>query len=461
MSPAEPPRVLGGLAAFSIVAGSMLGAGIFLLPAEVARATGSLAPFLALWVLGGVAALSGAVACGELGAMMPRSGGDYVFQRAAFGPSVAFASGWVLFAGIFAGSIAGMAVAVFQFQVSQLLGLDLAAPVTAGLPVAWQQLLAIVLILLLTGLNDAGTRWSGRFQTSLTLVSMALITVASLVFLAFGDARPPAEAAPSAPARGWTGWSTGFLFVYFTFSGWLNIIYVGGEVERPARTIPRSMISAVLAITALYLLMNGAFLTVLGLEGLGELAGQSVDAGTGVARALDSSSLETAVLLLIAVILATSLNATVLASARVGYAMARDRAFWRGVGRLHPRRSVPQRALWIQAAISSALVLTGTFEEIIRMTSLAMLVTGFLTVLALFVLRRREPEAERPYRASGYPWFPGLYLAACLLVMGLETGNALTSEGPDALFPLIGIGVFLTAWLLRRLAAGGVRPPGP
>ncbi len=462
VSESEPPRVIGGLAGFAVVAGSMLGVGIFLFPSKVAFAVDDAAVFFALWVLGGVFALAGSVACGELGGMLPRAGGDYVFQREAFGRSMAFASGWVLFAAIFAGSIASMSVAVFQYQVSSLIGVDLTQPLSRGLPFSAAQLMAIGLIVLLTALNDAGTRVSARAQVVLTLAPItALVLLAAWAL----TAAPAAAAAPPVAKSGATeltlgGLAAGFLFVNFAFSGWINIIYVSGEVRDPGKNIPRSMISATVGVTTLYLMLCGAFIAVLGFEGLAGLGW--TDAGTAVAQAVGSHLLGTLVLVTIAVAIITSVNATVLSSARVAYAMGKDGAFWRGAAKLSGARKVPRRALWIQAGLSSIIVLSGTFEDIIEMTSVAMFITGSLTVLSLFALRRTRPDLPRPYRATGYPWLPALYVTLALAAIAAKIWQATRPDADNALFPLIGVAVLLLTWVghllysRRTKAAAGI-----
>ncbi|MFT7581169.1 MAG: APA family basic amino acid/polyamine antiporter, partial [Myxococcota bacterium] len=248
----SPPRVIGPWAAYAIVAGSMLGVGIFLFPGKIALEVPTVAAFFAVFLVGGLFALAGSVACGELGAMLPKAGGDYVFQREAFGPSVAFASGWVLFAAIFCGSIASLAVAVFQYDVGPLLGVsvgEMRAPVIgseAGFSLSWSQLGAVGLILLLTVINDLGARVSGAVQTILTLTPIvAMVGLAAYVLIG----QPPVVAPYELMSTGATeltfaGLAAAFVFVNFVFSGWINIIYVASEVKRPSVNIPRSMVSA-------------------------------------------------------------------------------------------------------------------------------------------------------------------------------------------------------------------------
>ncbi|MDG5799119.1 amino acid permease [Marinilabiliaceae bacterium ANBcel2] len=445
-------RVIGPLAAFTIVSGSMLGVGIFLFPGAVAAHVNSIFWFFLVWIIGGVFAFSGSLACGELGAMFPKAGGDYVFQREAFGRSVAFAGGWVLFVTIFGGSIAGMSVAVFQYQVSTILGVDLMVAIHKTVPVSAAQLFAVGLIVLLTVINDAGTRIAATTQILFTLIPVLLLIVLATYAIFFGGFNVTisdilnSSAIDSNPT--FTGIVAAFLFVNFAYSGWLNIIYVAGEVKNPARNIPRSMIWSSLSITFIYLLMCTAFLLTLGYEGLANLGNR--DAGSAMAGVLQSSVVADIVLITITVAIVTSLNATVLTSSRVAYAMALDGVFWRGASKLGKNR-VPSRALWIQALFASLLVVTGSFHAIIEMSSIAMFITGSLTVLALFVLRYKRPDADRPYRAGGYPWLPALYLLFSLIALFGAVREALIASHHEGLYSFLGVAILLLAYIAHRI----------
>jgi APA family basic amino acid/polyamine antiporter len=463
----DPPRVIGPVGAFAVVAGSMLGVGIFLFAPRIAEHMGSELGLFAMLLVGGLFAWAGSVACGELGAMMPRAGGDYVFQREAFGPSMAFASGWVLFVAIFAGSTASMSVAVFQYDIGPLIGVDLMSPlieaegslghVTGG------HLAALGLILLLTFINDLGTAVAAGTQTLLTLAPIAALTIIGIWGLVSGEGgAAPAADLTDTHTLTLAGVAASFLFVNFIFSGWINIIYVAAEVKEPGRTIPRAMVSATAAVTALYVLLAFAFIAVLGFGGLAD----TFEAGTAMAGALGGDSMKNVVLLIISVAIITSINATILAAARVGYAMARDGAFVKAVGRLSPKTRTPRTALWVQAGIAMVIVVSGTFDAIVKMTSIAMFVTGSLTVLAVFVLRRTRADLPRPYRATFYPVLPALYVVLALLAIGLETWNAV-NPAPDvenSWFPLLGLAILVLAWaghlLYRRNARGAATVVG-
>lgn len=447
----DAPRAIGRWGALAIVMGSMLGIGIFLTPRIVAEHIHAPLPFFALWAAGGLIALSGAVAYAELGAMFPRAGGDYVFLRHAWGDAVARASGWLLFGGIFVGSIATVAVPIFAYQAPALLApfatLDPHAHVVAGLDAA--QLGALVLVALLTGVNLLGTRTATG--TQLVLTGLPTLALAAGAFWAFASGPHPG-AIPPAPWDGGPpigGTITALLAIYFAYSGWNAIGYVGGEVQEPERNIPRGLLGGTLAITAFYLLLAAAFVHVLGLGGVAS----SPEAGTATAIALGGSSLGWGMNLLITLALLGSLNGTILAGARIARAMACDGVLPSAVARLHRSRSTPAVALLLQAGLAGLLIVTGTFERLIEFTSLAMLLLGTLTVAGFFRLRRTAPHRPRPWRAFGVPWLPGIYLVTSSAILVISIWQAFTGDAPAAerYFPIAGLGAFVLAWVAIRL----------
>ncbi|MBD91085.1 MAG: hypothetical protein CL940_12180 [Deltaproteobacteria bacterium] len=415
-------RVLGPLSSVTIVVGSMLGIGIFLTPPIVARELPSAAPFFGIWILAALSALGGAAACAALGTMMPRAGGDYVFQRRAYGPTVAVASGWVLFGAVFAGSIGAMSVPVAQFQLPVLLdaitsaagmdAIDLSTKITsddAPWPVSGTQLVGASFVILFTVLNVLGTRVAAAAQTALTTVPMLLLTLAALVALMVTTGETAVEA-PTPAVNG--SWMKAYSAVYFAFAGWNALIYVAGEVKDPAKNLPRGLVGGTLLTTALYLLLCACFLVVLGFGGLADAG----EAGTAVASVLGGQTAQVLVTGLIATVLLASINATIMGGGRVAMAMARDGVLWRGFAKTN-ERGVPARALWLQAGWAIVLILSGSFEEILHLVSVAMMLVGSLTVASLFVIQRREPEAEEAYSSAMIPWLPAIYLLSSLVVV--------------------------------------------
>ena len=447
----QTPRVIDGPGAFAIVAGSMIGIGIFLSPPIVAAHISNVWLFLAMWLFGGLTALAGAVACAELGAMMPRAGGDYVFQYEAFGPSIAFASGWILFGAIFSGSIAAMSVGLCTYQLPVLLGTDLSVPALslAGWTVSRAEVAALMLVPLLTWLNALGARPSARTQMLLTALPIGVLLIFALYAIMTGGAGAQAAQTTRQPTT-IDGLAVAYMAVYFAYSGWINIVYVAGEVEKPQRNIPFALIGGTLVITALYLLLCAGFIRVLGMGALPDAG----EAGSAMATVLAGQPGRVVVTVLIASALLASINATVLGGARVAYAMGQRGAGWSGLGSIESESGVPRKALWLQAVLSCLLILSGRFEQLFTMVSLTMVVTGSLTVASLFVLRARQPDAERPYRASGYPWLPGLYIVSSILAAAVMLVRALSgTEG--AWYPLLGVVAFVAMFLAHRTVAAG------
>lgn len=451
----EPTRVISGFPAFAIVAGSMLGIGIFLSPPIVAANSPGFWSFLAMWILGGLVALAGAAACAELATMIPEAGGDYVFQREAFGPSVAFASGCVLFGAIFCGSIATLSVGVATYQLPHLLGLDLN---TALFTLPWgphlrgTDLAALIIVTLITLLNLRGASESAKAQSMLILLPISCFV--ALAFWALGFAEPaPRSAGPhSAPTLGFRSWTLSYMAVYFAYSGWINVIYVAGEVINPERNIPRALLGGTLVVTGLYLLLCSSFVAVLGMKGLA----QAGEAGTALGLALMGERGQLLVTLLIATALLATINGTVLGGARVAYAMALDGALWSWLSKTD-QRGVPAPAIVLQGGLAMVLILSGRFDQLYTMVSLAMVVTGTLTVGSLFVLRRTRAHEGRPYRALGYPWLPALYVVAAGVVIAVMLGDAVSGTEEDWL-PLLGLGILAAAYIGHRLTTGRQRP---
>lgn len=443
-------RVIGPPGALAIVTGSMLGIGIFLTPSRVATHLPSPGLYLLAWVAGGFIALAGAVAYAELGTRFPEAGGDYVFLQEAFGPSLSFAAGWLLFVGVFTGSVATMAVPLAQYQLPGLL-----QPLYPYRPEAelWSlgmlelsaaRAAALILIVGLTVLNVLGTRLSTRAQVLLTVLPFALLGIGAAAAVFTSPPGPVQLAQPPAAPTG-VRFARAVLAVYFAYAGWNAIAYVGGEVKRPARTMPISLLGGTVVITGLYLVLAGCALYVLGIDALQ----QAGEVGTATARAIGGKALTYPTTLLIALVLVGSLNATVLAGGRVGLAMARRGALLAKVGALHPSFRTPYVALALQAALASLLVLTGTFEMLLELTSLAMFLLAALTVIALFIIRRRDGPAA-PYQATGYPWLPGIFVLVSTAVITSSVYRGFFGAGrlaSESLYPLAGLAVFVVLWL--------------
>jgi basic amino acid/polyamine antiporter, APA family len=432
---------MGALPAMALVAGSMLGIGIFIAPPVVAAQLTRPGGFLIMWLAGGLSALFGALAIAELGAMLPRAGGDYPYLRRAYGPGFAFAAGWLQLLAIFPGSLATMAVGTASFQFPMVLGDFFDLPVRLGIPLAPETFWAVVIVLALTGLNHIGVVISGRVQVALTGIPVVILVAASVAVLltrgldggAWADAGARMDLPPVSAV------ALAFLPVYFAYSGWNAAIYVGAEIRDPGRNLPRALVGGTLGVTVLYLLLCVGFLAVFEMSDLANTG----EAGTAAARALFGGVGEFVVTTLIVLAMLGSINGTVLTGSRVAFAMARGGHCIRQAGKLHSRYRSPVVALWLQAGWSLVLISTQRFEQLMNYTSAAMLITGSLTVLAVMVLRRKLPDLPRPYRTWGYPVTPLLYAGSSLVVLLI-----LAKDLDVSVF--LGAGWFVLALLVHR-----------
>ena len=449
----ERRHTLGLFDASTIVAGSMVGSGIFLVSADIARLTGSPGWLLGAWVLAGVLNVSAALSYGELAAMFPQAGGQYVYLREAFGPFTAFLFGWTQLLVIQTGTIAAVAVAFARF--SGVLFPALTDQPLFGL--AWgssgltpQRLLAVVLILGLTWTNRSGLRAGKLLQNGFT-VAKALVLL-SLVALAIFAPASEGAAIDQTPFFGPLPLATlgpAMVGALFAASGWEQITFTAGEVRDPHKNLPGALLWGTGVVILLYLSVNVAYLKVLPLDAIAHAPSDRV-ASAMVGSVLGRGA---AILVAIGVLVSTfgCNNGFVLAGARVSYAMAQDGLFLRSAGRLNDR-GVPGTALGMQAAWACLLCLSGTYSELLDYVVFAVVVFYVVAVVALFTLRRTMPGAPRPYRAIGYPWLPGFYvlagsaIASSLLVAKETRTQALCGLG----CVLAGAPVYL--WISRSRA---------
>lgn len=437
----------------------MLGVGIFLAPAVMAQQGLSPLVYMAYWLVGGMTALAGALSFAELGTMMPRSGGEYAFLRRAMGPSVAVAAGWTLVLVVFPGSIAAMCVAVAEYQFIPWLEALRGEPIQGRTTLA--NTIALALVGLFTLLNIAGARVSARAQTALTLLPLAILAIVAGVGLLIAPgyaSEASTQTGTVAPTSGGIRtFAIAFMATYFAFSGWNAVGYVAGEVENPAHNVPRALLVGTGLVTALYLLLAAFFLYVLGIPSLA----QSPEAGSATVGAWLGAPTGAWMSLPIALGVLASINGTVLGGARISFALAQDGLLPGPLSNTSERATAPHAALWMQALVASALVLSGTFEILLQLTSITMLVIGSASVAALMVLRRTEPHTPRPFRVPFYPLTPLLYLSGSLFVIGVQCWSAVHSivqqdgEHRSHSFVLAGLAAFgsiiLGHYLWRRI----------
>lgn len=430
---------LGPVAAVSLVAGSMLGIGIFIAPPTVAAQVQGPGAFLFLWLLGGLSALCGALSVAELGSMMPRAGGDYPYLVRAYGPGLAFAAGWLQLLAVFPGSLAAMAVGTSSYQLPIIMGDSFLWPAAIGLDpvIAW----SIAIIVALTAVNHLGVALSGRLQVVVTIAPVVMLLVGTIGVVLYQGTEGGAFATSgrSVVLPTVSGIAAAFLPVYFAFSGWNAAIFVGAEIEKPLRNVPRALVGGTLLVTLLYLGLCIGFLSVFTMSALANTG----EAGTAAARLLFGGFGEVAVTVSILLAMLGSLNGTILTGSRIAYAMAADGHCIAKAATLS-RRGTPAVALWMQAGWAVLLVLTHGFDALLKYASAAMLITGTLTVVAVFVLRRKLPNLPRPYRVWGYPITPLAYAASSVAVLVV-----LAKDGDASVFAAIGW--FVLALVFHRL----------
>lgn len=442
-------RALTTLDATVLVISNVVGVGIFLTPASVAGWAPSPLAYFGLWICGGIIALAGALSYAELGAAFPQAGGEYVYLRQAYGSLWGFLYAWCSFLVTLSGAIAAIAMGLAEYVIRAL---SLAPP---GIPPpgATVRVVALGSVAALTLLNGVGVKASSRFQNALT--AMTLAAIALLMSLGFGGGRGSAAhfglpGAPHAGVSAWPALGAALVPIFFTYAGWNAPTYVAGEIIRPGRAVPRALALGTGITIAIYLGLNALFVYAFPLAQLRQTPG----VGEAVARALIGPGAAGGFAGLIALISLGALNVTILAAARIPYALGRDRAVLPLLGALHPRYGTPARALAIQGVWASALILTGTFASLLTFATVMMIVLSGLTVAAVFRLRLTAPEVARPYRTWGYPVVPALYVVACA---GMA-GSAIL-EQPTASLAALGIlvaGVPIFYWRTRR--AGGRGP---
>lgn len=467
-------RKLGLLAAVAIVVANVIGTGVFLKARVMTTALGSPGWVMAAWVAAGLLSLAGALTYAELAAMMPETGGEFAYLNRGYGRLWGFLFGWTQVLVAKTGSQASAAVG-FGIFLNSLVGGGLKAVVASTSVFGWRieitqlQLVAVGVIALVTLLNMASVQFSGRVATVLAACKLLLILTVGLgaFFLAQGSwanfdlvkesgaGQGVAEAARhgSVSYSFASGFAAAMLAALWAYDGWNTVTLVAGEVAQPRRNLPLALIGGSLAIVLLYLLANAAYFYVLTPTEIAQ-----VPAGSSVALAATERFLGAAAAgLLTAGLLASSLgtlHTSVMSGARVSYAMACQGLFWSRLGKVSPRTAVPVRALAFQGLWASLLALSGSFDVLTDYVVFGSWIFYGMAGAVVIILRRREPQADRPYRVWGYPWVPGIFL--------LTTGWLLFQTLKDgAVSALIGLALMATGlpvyWLLNRKPTGPLR----
>ncbi|MSO45449.1 MAG: amino acid permease [Acidobacteria bacterium] len=443
-------RRLGPVDGAALVVSNVIGGGIFFVPILVAQAVSEPRGILLVWLAGGALAFAGAMAYAELASLRPRAGGEYVYLREAYGPLAGFLSGWTSFVAGFSGAIAASSVALAEY-VGRFVPLAADPTPLLTIPLPWLPLVVspktVVALAVIVALTLVHLRGLGPGRLLQNILAGAKVS-ALVVFIALGFSIGRSVPAPLAAEAGGLS-AAGFLLalipVMFTYSGWNAAAYVAEEVRSPGRNVPIALGLGTLAVVAIYLGLNALYLYALSAPGLAAVNGTLIDTvadrlfGLGVGHLIAAFTI---------VSIAASVSAMVLAGPRVYFAMARDGLFLKSATRIHPRFRAPTVAIITQTLWSGVLVLSGTLSQLVSYTGFAVVLFSGAAVAAVFVFRRREPDAPRPFSAWGYPWAPALFVT----VSAVALGNDLWRNRGTALAGLavISLGIPVYFWMRRR-----------
>lgn len=469
--------------------GSMIGSGIFIVPADMSRTLGSPALLIAAWLVTAAMTIIGALSYGELAAMMPKAGGQYVYLREALGPLWGFLYGWTLFTVIQTGTIAAVGVAFGKFlgvffpAISANRWLWHVGSGTVGLNTA--NLAAIVIITLLTWANTRGVKLGAAVQNVFTSAKV----LALLGVIAVGLVAKNATAIAANFGAGWHnfwlgadvytthaipvgsflghGGGTAMVGIFtmiavvqvgslFSSDAWNNVTFTAGEIQNPKRNLPLSLVLGTGVVLLLYIACNFVYLSVLPLAGIQHAAQDRV--ATAVMEAafgpLGSKLMAAAIL----VSTFGCVNGMLLAGARVYYAMSRDGLFFKATGVLDAKTGVPRNSLWMQWAWTCLLCLSGSYGQLLDYVIFAVLVFYILTIGGLFVLRSTQPDVARPYKAFGYPVLPALYIVMATWICVVLLRYKPQYTWPGLLLVLVGVPVYLVWTRMRRDGFAATRP---
>ena len=426
----ELPRKLGLLDATAIVIGIVIGSGIFVLPNLIAKNLPSPAAILAVWIVSGVLSFFGGLAYAELGAMMPATGGQYVYLREAYGPLCAFVCGWTFMLAVLSGGSAWMAV-TFSIYAGYFVPLT---PVTA-------KIVSVLLIAVLSAVNYIGVREGAWVQRTFTYLKIAaLLILIGAAFLS-PHSTAPAGASPGPPI---SLASFGFAMAacLMAYNGWSYVSFVAGEVKDPQRNLFRSLAIGMTAVGFLYVFANVAYLKVMTVSQIASSERVGAELATRTMGSIGGTFVSLAVLCSIV----GAVNGCVLTAARIPFAQAHDRMFPAAFGEVHPRFQTPARAILWSGVWTAILVLSGSYETLYSYSILAAWIFYTLSVAAVFVLRRKLPHAERPYRMWGYP---GTLCLFVLVSVWFMINALVTQPGPSLMTLTIVASGVLAYWIWR------------
>ncbi len=436
-----------------LVAGSMIGSGIFIVSADIVRTLGSAGWLIAVWAATAVMTVICALSYGELSAMFPRAGGQYVYLREAWNRLIAFLYGWAFFAVIQTGTIAAVGVAFAKFTAYFF-------PALGDHNILWEagkfklnaaQLVSIAVIVLLTAVNSRGVREGKIIQTTFTLakiVSLLALVVFGFALAAKADVwnanwanawATPAPAAGVDPVPLFGLFAIAMVGSLFSADAWNSVTFIAGEIENPKRNVGLSLLLGTGMVTLLYIVTNLMYLAVLPLDSIAHAEADRVGVAASQAMFPAFGTMMIAAMIMVSTFGCN--NGLILSGARVYYTMAQDGLFFRKAGTLN-KHAVPGWALWAQCLWASALCLTGRYGDLLDYVVFAVLIFYILTMAGIFRLRKTRPDAERPYRALGYPVLPALYIIAAAAICIALLAYKPTFTWPGLIIVLLGVPLF-------------------
>lgn len=449
---------IGYWSAVSIIIGSIIGSGVFMKPASMAGQTGSPVWLTLVWIIAGLFTLLGALIYAELGAMIPETGGIYVYFRKMFGDFIAYLYGWSAFSVINTSAVAAIAFVCASYAdfFLQLPRFDAATEQSFVIHLPFignlyplQNLgiksLAIVLVGAFAWLNVRSVRAGGAFQVISTVLKIGVIAALVIGIFFFGNGSVQHFFHAEDPKQGGallSGIIAALTGAFFAYDGWINISFVAGEIKEPQRNIPKSLFSGVIACIIVYVLVNQAYLYVLPVE---KVAASSLVASDAIAVALGTTG-EAIVAAMIVICTLGAINGNIMATARVTYAMGKEGSFPAWTGYEHPRHRTPGNALWLHGIWISVLILSGSFDMLAdMMVFMSWLVYG-MGAIGIFMLRKKMPDAERPYKIWMHPYVTILFIAFSTLFLVITVYNDITNYLNDRQ-PVVNslLGIIITA----------------
>jgi len=467
-SGSSQPSLVRGLSLVDsvlLLVSGIIGSSIFLTAKDIATPLPQPVLFLGVWILGGVISMFACFAFAELGSMFPDSGGQYVYLRETYGDLVAFVYGWMLFAVANGGTIAALSVASAAYigEIFPILSQQHVVATFAGITLTRAHLFGLVLIAALTFVNVVGLRWGALLQNVSTWTKFT--AMAAFVFLGFAIGKGSWSNFHGTPGTSLTmglgpgqfisALGVGLIAVFWAYDGWVYITWVSGEVKDPRRNVPLAMVLGVLAVGAIYLAMNLTYMYALPLT---EVAKHETIAHAA-ATTLFSPGAAVWLSAMIAVSCFSAAATCTLSGARVYMAMAQDGVFFKRMAVVHPKWRTPAFSLIGQGVWAALLTVSGRYDQLYTYVIFGMLLSYTMTVIGLFILRRKRPDMARPYRCTGYPWLPAIYV----LIAGAWTINTVLTRPKESiagmLIMLAGVPGFLYwKWSNRKRTAGQPQP---